>query len=151
MSETLLRDRVELEKQRDAEAKLNRIAAVEKSTAVLQAIFDNVFKHFQEALERAVDGDDLKELKREMEDEMAKQIQHICDHLTTQNAQQSNDLLTKVGAMFTDQKIAMANDQIANQNAILKANDDTRREIIRYGIGFALTVLASLAVIWLSP
>lgn len=139
MTETLLRDRVELEKQRDAEAKLNRIHSTEKNIAVLQTLFDATIKRLEDALERAVSGEDIKELKREMEEDVNKQIVHVCEHFDTKTAQQSKDILHEVRMMLSTQQAMVSEEQ-----------KRTRQEIIRYGVGFALTILAALVIFWLT-
>jgi hypothetical protein len=147
MTETLLRDRVELEKQRDAEARLNRTAATEMAIAVLRTRFDAFMDEYRD---RAVSDEDLKALKRELEAEMTKQLGHICDHLDAQNAAQSKDIVNRVEGMFSEYQSRNMKAQIEQSQALLKANDDTRKEILRYGVTFALTVLSALVIFWLT-
>jgi flagellar motility protein MotE (MotC chaperone) len=147
MSEIILRDQFELEKQRDAEARLNRQAAVEQAVAVLRTRFDTFMEEYRD---RAVSDEDLKALKRELEAEMTKQIGHICDHLDTQNAAQSKDILNRVEGMFASYQAESMKAQIAQGQELLRANADTRKELLRYGIGFALTVLSGMVLFWLT-
>ena len=139
--ELLIRERVEIERRRDDVRRLDRVHAVEKGLDVLRARIDGW-------LERAVSGDDLKELKREMEAEMNKQISHICEHFDSQTKQQSADILNRVEGMFDKYHSESTTTQLEQSRALLSANADTRREIIRYGIGFALTVLSALTVFY---
>jgi hypothetical protein len=158
MSETLLRDRVELEKQRDAEARLNRTAAAEMAIAVLRTRFDAFMDEYRD---RAVSDEDLKALKRELEAEMTKQLGHICDHfdsrtdqqskeLTAQSAQDKRDVLNEMKGLLSAFQSQATEAQLMQSNALLEAQRRTRIEIIRYGIGFALSVLTALTVIWLT-
>ena len=67
MTEALLRDQVELKRQQGREADLNRFGSIEKEVAVIGVHFKALTERFEEALERAVSGEDIKELKREWE------------------------------------------------------------------------------------
>ena len=136
MSEALLRDQVELKRQQGREQDINRFGAIEKELAILQT-------KFAAWLDRAVADEDLKDLKREMEAELNKQIRHICEHFDSQITQQSRDLLNEFKTILT-------HEQLAQSKALLSANADTRREIIRYGIGFALTIVSALVIFWLT-
>jgi hypothetical protein len=144
MSESLIRESLaDKERLRDRVDDANRFGRVESAYAVLQTRFDAW-------ISRAVSGDDLKELKREMEEDVNKQVGAVCTHVDTKTEQQSKDLLVKVEAMFTQFQTKSTEAQLMQSNALLQANADTRREIIRYGVGFALTVLAALAIFWLT-
>jgi hypothetical protein len=98
----------------------------------------------------AITTDHLDKRETKIMSAVDVKLDSVCKHIDTQNAGQSKDVLAKVEAMFTQQQIQFANDKIDMQTALLQANADTKKELLRYGIGFALTVLASLAVIWLS-
>lgn len=139
----LLRDHVEIEKRRDEFARLDRINGVEKALAVLQT-------RFEAALERAVSGDDLKDLKREVDDHMKQTTDNIRAYFDTQTDQQSKAILSEVRGMFQQQQMQMSQDQIAQRDALLHANKTTRNELLRYGVGFALSVLGALVVFWLT-
>ena len=143
MEETLLRDRVEIERRRDEAKQLDRINAIERALAVLQTVFD---AHREHAITLA----DLEKLQTEVEAEMEKQIGHICDHFDAQTKQQSTDILSRVEGMFNAYQTQTAKSQIEHSRALLEAQTRTRAEIIRYGVGFALTVLSALTVIWLT-
>lgn len=143
MEETLLRDRVEIERRRDEARQLDRINAIERSLAVLQTVFDAHREH-------AITAQDLEKLQKEVEDEMQKTISNVCDHFDTQTEQQSKDILAKVGDMFTNYQTQNMTAQLAQSKALLDAQARTRSELLRYGIGFALTVLSGLTLIWLT-
>ena len=134
MEETLLRDRVEIERRRDEAKQLDRINAIERALAVLQTVFDAHREH-------AITHQDLNKLQKDAEAEMIKQINHICEHFDTKTEQQSKDLLSKVDGMFSSY-------QTQAMTAQLEAMRRTRGELIRYGMGFAVTVLSGLAIIW---
>lgn len=143
MEETLLRDRVEIERRRDEAKQLDRINAIERALAVLQTVFDAHREH-------AITHQDLSKLQKEVETEMNKQIGHICDHFDSQLRQQSTELAgTFQGMLNTHQTQAMQT-QLAQNDALLKANADTRKELLRYGITFALTVLSGMVLFWLT-
>jgi len=134
VEETLLRDRVEIERRRDEARHLDRVNAIERALAVLQTVFDAHREH-------AITAQDLSKLQREVEAEMNKQIGHICDHFDSQTKQQSTEILAKVDGMFSSyQTQAMATQ--------LEAMRRIRSKLIHYGMGFAVTVLSGLAIIW---
>lgn len=125
MTETLLRDRVEIERQRIREADLNRFGSIESALAVLQTKFDAL-------LVRAVDGDDLKELRRELEEEMNNTIKSA-------NEQQAKDIIGEVRGMLADQRNAQAEDQ-----------KHLRRQVALMVFGSALSLLGALAFFWMT-
>ena len=132
MTEVLIREQIELERQRDAFSRLDRINGVERELAVLKT-------RFEAALERAVSGDDLKELKREVDDHMKQTVGNIRDYFDGKTDQQSKDIIGQVELMLARQQ-AMASEE----------NKRTRQEIIRYGVGFALTVMSALVIFWIT-
>jgi hypothetical protein len=137
VTEQIIREAIaEKERQKDRVDDANRFGRIESVVAVLQT-------RFEEWVKRAVQGDDLKELRREMEEEMGKQISHICDHFDTKIGQQSKELLNEFRTIMTTE-------QLAQSQALLQANADNKKEIIRYGIGFALSVIAALVIFWLT-
>jgi len=133
VTETILRDALaDKERLRDRLTDQDRLASSEKAHAVLLTRFDAW-------IERVVQGNDLKELKREMEAEVNKQIELVFTRFDNKTEQQSKDILGRVEAMFQMQ-----------QATIAEANRRTRIELLRYGVAFASSVLVGLTVIWLS-
>jgi hypothetical protein len=66
MTETLIRDQLELERQRDAFARLDRTGAQELAIAVLRTRFEAAYDTMLKELGRSVSQEDLKEIRREM-------------------------------------------------------------------------------------
>ena len=66
MTELLLRETVEIERQRDAFKSNDRINTVERDVAVLRTRFEAALDTLLKELERSVSQDDLKEIRREM-------------------------------------------------------------------------------------
>jgi hypothetical protein len=66
MSETLIRDQLELERQRDAFTRLDRINGAERDVAVLKTRFEAFSETIIKELARSVSQEDLKEIRREM-------------------------------------------------------------------------------------
>jgi hypothetical protein len=132
VTEVILREQIELERKRDDHARLDRINGVERELAVLKT-------RFEAALERAISGDDLKDLKREVDDHMKQTIVNIRDYFDGKTDQQSKDILGQVQLMLAHQQQAVAEEQ-----------KRTRQEMVRYGIGFALTILSALVIFWLT-
>lgn len=132
MTEVLIREQIELERKRDDHARLDRINGVERELAVLKT-------RFEAALERAVSGDDLKELKREVDDHMKQTTNNIRDYFDSKTDQQSKDIIAQVQLMLAHQ-----------QQTVSEEGKRTRQEVIRYGVGFALTVLSGMVLFWLT-
>ena len=143
MEDTLLRDRVEIERRRDEAKQLDRINAIERALAVLQTVFDAHREH-------TITHQDLNKHQKDVEAEMKQQIARICDHFDAQTKQQSTDILGKVESMFSAYQAQSMQAQIEQGRALLEAQQRTRSEIIRYGVGFALTVLSALVIFYLT-
>jgi hypothetical protein len=132
VTEVILREQIELERKRDDHARLDRINGVERELAVLKT-------RFEAALERAVSGDDLKELKREVEDHMKQTTENIRSYFDSKTDQQSKDIIAQVQLMLAHQ-----------QQTVSEEGKRTRQEVIRYGVGFALTILSGMVLFWLT-
>lgn len=132
MTEILIREQIELERRRDRENRIDRINSVEKALAVLQT-------RFEAALERAVSGDDLKELKREVEDQMKTTFNSITDSIKTANDQQARDILGQVELMN-----ARAHETASRESQNL------RRQIFLMMLGTAFSVIGSIAFLVLT-
>ena len=132
MTEILIREQIELERRRDRENRIDRINGVEKALAVLQT-------RFEAALERAVSGDDLKELKREVEDQMKTTFNSITDSIKSANDQQARDILGQVELMN-----ARAHEMSSRESQNL------RRQIFLMMLGTAFSVIGSIAFLVLT-
>jgi len=137
MTDTIQRDIAEIERQRDAFARLDRIGGVERDLAVLRTRFEAAFESFLKELERSVSGEDLKELKREWEMALRDAMNSVSELVKTANDQQSANIIGRVELMLAHQ-----------QERAAEENKRTRQEIIRYGVGFALTILSALLIFW---
>lgn len=126
MAEPMIRGAaIESQRLRDRLEDQNRTGLLEKDNAVLKTRFDAFVDEYRQ---RGVSEDDLKALKREMEEEVNKQMRELVGEFKT--------ILTA--------------EQLSQSNALLKANADTRKEIVRYGIGFALTIISALVIFYLT-
>ncbi len=148
MTDTVQRDIAEIERQRDAFARLDRIGGVERDIAVLRTRFEAAFETFLKELERSVSGEDLKELKREWETALRDALTGVSDMVKSANDQQAANILGRVDGMFARLETKMAAEQNEQSKALLKAQAQTRSEIIRYGVGFALTIISALIIFW---
>jgi hypothetical protein len=137
MTDTMQRDIAEIERQRDAFARLDRIGGVERHLAVLETRFEAAFETFFKELERAVSGEDLKELKREWEMALRDAMSSVSELVKTANDQQSANIIGRVELMLAHQ-----------QERAVEEGKRTRQEIIRYGVGFALTIISALLIFY---
>ena len=139
MSELLIRDQLELERQRDAFSRLDRINSAERELAVLRTRFEAAFDTFLKELERSVSSEDLKELKREWEKALRDAMSGVSDLVKTANDQQSAAIIGRVEMMLLHQHERAAEE-----------SKRTRQEFIRYVVGFALTILSALLIFWIT-
>lgn len=93
-----------LEHRREWRVEETRIGSVERELAILQTKFEG-------ALERAVSGDDLKELKREVDDNMKQTVHNIRDYFDGKTDQQSRDILGQVQLLLAQERQAASEDQ----------------------------------------
>jgi hypothetical protein len=128
----LIRDRNEIERRRDEEARLNRIASIERSVDVLKTILDG-------ALRNIVSDEDLKELKREVELEMNKQITHICEHFDDKNTQQSTEIIGHVKNLLQTQSLETSAEARRMRQQIFLA-------VFTTGLGVIATIVVTLAL-----
>lgn len=139
MSEALLRDQVELKRQQSREADLNRFGSIEKEVAVIGVHFKALTERFEEALERAVSGEDLKQLKREWETALRETISNFRDQLKDANDQQSVNILGQVQTMLSMERSAASEDQ-----------KNLRRQIFFALFTWGLGIIGALFVFWLT-
>ncbi len=139
MTEIIQREIAEIERQRDAFARLDRIGNAERDLAVLRTRFEAAFDTFLKELERSVSGEDLKELKREWEMALRDAMNGVSDLVKTANDQQSAAIIGRVEMMLLHQHERAAEE-----------SKRTRQEFIRYVVGFALTILSALLIFWIT-
>jgi len=139
MSEALLRDQVELKRQQSREADLNRFGSIEKEVAVIGVHFKALTERFEEALERAVSGEDLKELKREWETALRETNHNIREYFNSANEQQSTNILGQVQGMLATDRLAASEDQ-----------KNLRRQIFFALFTWGLGIIGALFVFWLT-
>ncbi len=139
MTEIIQREIAEIERQRDAFARLDRIGNAERDLAVLRTRFEAAFDTFLKELERSVSGEDLKELKREWEMALRDAMNGVSDLVKTANDAQSAAIISRVEMMLLHQ----------HERAAEEAKR-TRQEFIRYVVGFALTILSALLIFWIT-
>jgi hypothetical protein len=139
MTEIFHREIAEIERQRDAFARLDRIGNAERDLAVLRTRFEAAFDTFLKELERSVSGEDLKELKREWEMALRDAMNGVSDLVKTANDAQSAAIISRVEMMLLHQHERAAEE-----------SKRTRQEFIRYVVGFALTILSALLIFWIT-
>jgi hypothetical protein len=139
MTDVIHREIAEIERQRDAFNRLDRISGVERDIAVLKTRFEGALDHLLKELERSVSAEDLRQIKREWETALRDSMSGVGDLLKSVTDSQSATLLAQMDL------------RLAHQQALVEAeNKRTRQEIIRYGVGFALTILSALVIFWIT-
>ena len=124
MTEQLIREiAAEKERSRDTLALLDRIASGEKNFAVLLV-------RFEAAIKAGRTQDDLDNLKNEMEEHVAKQLDHVCDHFSKELERREESFDTKLNAGL--------------RNVVRKLDEGNRRRtdrIIKFGVAFAIILI----------
>ena len=122
-----------------AQADLNRFGSIEKEVAVIGVHFKALTERFEEALERAVSGEDIKELKREWETALRETNSNIREYFNTANEQQSTNILGQVAGMLATDRLAASEDQKSLRRQIFFA-------LFTWGLG----IIGALFVFWLT-
>lgn len=144
--EPLLRDHIEIERQRDAFNRLDRINAVERDVAVIKTLFDATVKSILEKLAGAVSHTDLKNLKREMEDQMKQAIASVRSEISSVRAdiEKSNEAWAE--KILSGTRVLSAETRLER----LEEQRRFRAQIILAVIGAALSVIGTLFVIFVT-
>jgi hypothetical protein len=137
MTELLLRETVEIERQRDAFKSNDRINTVERDVAVLRTRFEAAFDTFLKELERSVSAEDIKELRREWESALREATNGSREHFTMANDQQSVSLIAQFELMLARDREAAANEA-----------KKTRQQFQFLILGAVLSILGALFVFW---
>lgn len=140
MTEQTIRDHVaEKERLKDRVEDANRFGRIEGNHDVLRTKFDAAVKRFDEALDRAVSPEDIKELKREWETSLRDVITNFRDQVVAANEQQSTNILGRVETMLATDRLAAAEDQ-----------KNFRRQIFGALFTWGLGIIGALFVFWLT-
>lgn len=140
MTEHLIRDHAAEEKRlRDRVDDANRFGRIESDHAVLRTRFEAAVKRFEEALERAVSPEDLKELKREWETNLRDAISGFREHVSLSNKQQETSILGQVQTMLATDRLAAAEDQ-----------KNFRRQISLTLLAWGLGIVTTVFILWLT-
>jgi hypothetical protein len=133
MQEQLIRDHIaDKERLRDRVTDADRFGRIESSVAVL-------LTRFEAALQRAVSGDDLKELRREMEDNVKHLVSDLRLYVRESNEQQSKALLSEFDGRLAAQREAQSIDQ-----------RNLRRQVVFLLSGAIASIIGALVVFWLT-
>ena len=133
MSDQLVREAIaEKERLRDRVTDADRFGRAESAIAVLQT-------RFEAWIARAVQGEDLKELRREMEGEVEKLVNNLRAYFAEVNEQQSRNILGEVNGMLANQRNAQAEDQ-----------KSLRRQVGFMLLGTVMSILGALVIFYLT-
>jgi hypothetical protein len=137
MTDLLLRETVEIERQRDAFKSNDRINTVERDVAVLRTRFEAAFDTFLKELERSVSAEDIKEIRREWESGLREAISGIREHFTSANEQQSSALLSQFELRLAQDRAETAAE-----------NKRFRQQILFIVIGTMVSAAGAIFVFW---
>jgi len=146
MSELLLRDQLELERQRDAFKSLDRLNAVERDGAVLRTRFEGAYETLLKELARSVSQEDLKEIRREMlttkhdfSAEIEREVAKMHDEFEKSNRAQAEMILNGARAL--------------NSEAQLQRMQESKQLMRQVGLtvfAAAMSIIATLVVFWMT-
>jgi hypothetical protein len=139
MTDAIQREIAEIERQRDAFSRLDRISAAERSLAILETKFAGAVEVLFKELARSVSAEDLRRMRIDWETALRDAMNVVSDLVKTANDQQSAAIISRVEMMLLHQ----------HERAAEEAKR-TRQEFIRYVVGFALTILSALLIFWIT-
>ena len=145
--ETLLRDRIEIERLRDSFERLDRINSAEKETLALKTRFDDHLRRFEEVLNRAPTHDNLRRLKEEME-------AFVNTSLGQLNAQQSKDILNEVRGMLDNLNSQSKDEQLQALRTVLAERRNTGSRWLWWALGIVgglfVAIGSTLFGVWIA-
>jgi electron transfer flavoprotein alpha subunit len=145
MSE-LIRDQLELERQRDAFTRLDRTNAAERDIAVLKTRFEAFSETIIKELARSVSQEDLKEIRREIlmtkhdfSAEIEREIQKMHDEFEKSNRAQAEMILSGARAL--------------NSEAQMQRMQESKQLMRQVGLTIfaaALSIICTMVVFWMT-
>lgn len=139
MTDATQRDIAEIERQRDAFTRLDRISGVELDIAVLRTRFEAALDTLLKELERSVSQDDLREIRREMGEvrrdvsaDIQKEIEKIHMEFEKSNAEWAEKIIA--GSQMQ---------RLVEQKAL-------QRQIALTVFGAAMSLGAGLVLFWIT-
>jgi hypothetical protein len=146
MTDILIRDQVEIERQRDAFDRLDRINGTEKDLAVMKAAMAGELSYLKKEIERSVSQNDLKDIRREMGEvrrdvsaEIQREVEKIHMEFEKSNEAWAEKIL--VGA------------KTLNAEAQLQRMQETKQLARQVGLtvfAAALSIICTLIVFWMT-
>ncbi len=137
--EILFRDRVEIERRRDEERKLDRINAIEKAHAILQTLFDAALRRL------GCTEEEIKRLGPQWAKELSEAMATVDSSMKSANDQQSKDLLGEMRSMITAMREAAKDEQIENNAALLAAIRERRSRWVWWALGIVGSLIVMAA------
>lgn len=132
MTDATQRDIAEIERQRDDFALRSQISGVELDIAVLRTRFEAALDTLLKELERSVSQDDLREIRREMGEDIQKEIEKIHMEFEKSNAEWAEKIIA--GSQMQ---------RLVEQKAL-------QRQIALTVFGAAMSLGAGLVLFWIT-
>ncbi len=145
MTEVLIREQLDLQRRASERDEWEKLTRVRESLAELRTRFDAQINRFDEAQSRAVSGTDLKDLKREMEDQLKQTTNAIYEHFKSANDQQAQSILGQVKDLFGNFRNEQTQEQLQSTNAVLNAITERRSKVGWWILGIVGSVVVSVA------
>lgn len=135
MDETTQGRLIEIESNRDAERKLERIHAIERAADLLRSRFDGLL---EQLAREAFTDEDVEKLEAKWEKALRDAIAGLRIDFKTANDQQSKDIGNDFRSVIKDE-------QLQSQQAVIAAIHQRRGRWLGWALGIAGTVIASVA------
>lgn len=144
MSEILLREHIEIERQRDAFKANDRINEVERDVAVLQARLETAVDTLFKELGRSVSSEDLKEVRREMEVKIKEATGGLREYILAANDQQASNILHKVENIMGSMSASAQQAADDNRKERERDNRQLRNQFILMMAGTAASIIGTI-------
>jgi DNA-directed RNA polymerase specialized sigma subunit len=144
MSEILLREHIEIERQRDAFRANDRINDVERSVAVLETRLATAVDTLFKELGRSVSSEDLKEVKREMELKIKEATGGLREYILAANDQQANNILHKVETIMGGMSASAQQAADENRKERERDNRQLRNQFILMMAGTGASIIGTI-------
>lgn len=139
MTELILKDHLELQKRLSDRADWEKIGNLQEAHSVLRTRFEAQISRFEEAQGRAVSQEDIKTLRREMEDQMKEAIFGVRQDIDKSNEQWADKILTGARALNAEAQVQRMEEQ-----------KQFGRQIAMTIFAAVLSVLGGLFVFWMT-
>lgn len=141
MDETTQNRLIEIESNRDAERKLERIHALERAADLLRSRFEGLL---DQLAREAFTDDDVEKLEAKWEKALRDAIAGLRIDFKSANDQQSKDISGEFRGALNSFRDTAKDEQLQSQQAIIAAIHQRRGRWLGWALGIVGTIIASV-------